>query len=237
MRISGRHWLIAASLGIGTALTACSHDSSTAPAAVSTTQFADTADSIFSADLTSQPAAATAIARYIETSPAYGGSEASPTINTSAGSLAVLGVAYAFITGADTTFYVSIYTANTLEQVAVVWFTGGSGTAAGGEGTGSQFVTTGAGVVTNATGQLLTTGSSCSLETSLAADSAITAWVGGGATCEMATIEVSFVSTFPVNQGLGALTADIVSNISFTGPVFEASGASQAVGIRSREGR
>jgi hypothetical protein len=234
MRISGRQWLIAASLGIGTALTACSNDSSTAPMAVSATQFADTADSIFSADLAGQPAAATAIARYVETSPAYGGGEAAPTINTSAGSLAVLGVAYAFITGADTTFYVSIYTANTLEQVAVVWFTGSSGTAAGGEGTGSQFVTTGAGVVSNATGQLLTTGASCSLQTSLAAASTISAWVGSGATCAMATIEVSFVSTFPANQGLGALTAAIVSNVSFTGPVFEASGASHAVGVPSR---
>lgn len=224
MRISGRHSLIAASLGIGVALTACSSGSSTAPTAVSATQFADTADSIFSADRASQPAAATAIARYVETSPAYGGSEASPTINTSAGSLAVLGAAYAFIAGADTTFYVSIYTANTLQQVAVVWFSGAGGTAAGGLGTGSQFVTTGAGVVTNATGQLLTTGASCSLETSLAAASVITAWVGSGATCAMATIEVSFVSTFPVNQGLGPLTADIVSNIPFTGPVFQAGG-------------
>jgi hypothetical protein len=208
--------------GVYTALNA-------AAATAYASSFADTAAADSEAAIT--------IAQYAESAPANGGTETSFTATLTSGTATWAGVADVFTENADvdTVYWIAVYPHLNLDTLVIAGIEMSNGTLEGSIAFGStdQFVTYVSGDLAGSA-RVASTGSACSLETGLAAETVISDWVGSTATtCVLASIMASLSATFPANS-LGNASVVMLSNQTFNGPLFAPTGGSRVVGIPSR---
>jgi hypothetical protein len=204
--------------------------SNTGPKTPSAHSLAIHFDSIYSSLLAQGTSADSLIAEYVaiygETGPAYGAPLASFAVTTTSGTSAWNGFTYeAANTGAggDSIFYTVIFNNLNLAQVVIARMNySTSGTFASGSALAVLGLTTGGGDSTfTGSASVLSTGSSCSLQTGLQADSLLTVWTSGYA-CQSARFQISFQITFPTSANVGALSTVSITNAPFSGDRFYA---------------
>jgi hypothetical protein len=217
------------------ALVACSSDS-TAPKPLTSQQVAQDIDQVFAADLaagTSEDSGlASAIAEFVESGPAYGGTESSVSVTTGTGKRTWHGVGYVVSEEAnDTVFVGALYPNRNLDTLVITEVENDNGSSdiiviA----TTTAFATGGDTTATSASASLLSASGTCSLQSGLVADNTLAAgW--SGSTCTAAKFQMSLTVTLPTAVGLGSLS---FSNTTFNGPLFTFSGPSRVVGIPSK---
>jgi hypothetical protein len=241
MQIRSQRYVGGVAIALTVVLAACS--SSTAPPKPLTSQqVAQDIDQAFASALAAGTAedssAASLIAEFVETGPAYGGTESSVTVTTGSGTQAWHAVGFVVDEGTgDSTFVTAMYPDRDLQTAMVVLMGTVDGTVAGGEAllSTTRLVSGGDTSITSGAATLVSKGSgTCSLQSGLAANAYLSTFIGSS-TCTPAKYEVSFAVTFSTAANLGPLTTVSVSNLTINGPLFVASsGPSRVVGIPSK---
>jgi hypothetical protein len=219
------------------AVAACS-SSSTAPSPITPAQLAEHFDSLYVAAVNdSNSAGEFIIPDFVEFGPAVGGNEVSATVTTASGAQTWHGVGFAGVitddTVADTIFVVALYPNRDLQQVVFADFENSGGNIFGATANGFDTVWTN-GTLNSASGSIVSTGATCSLQTGLAADPIMQEFAGEAFSCVSAKFNVSLSATFPGGDNLGALASVSISNVTFNGAELTLSGASHVVAIPSR---
>jgi hypothetical protein len=213
------------------ALAACSSTSgkptsgggSTGPIAQSAQQLAQHFDSIYGSILAGGTAAdsyrAADVAQFVELDPAYGWTDQPLTLTTTAGTQAWRGLTYELVSGADSEFITVIYNDQNLDQMFVTVLPYENEQALPeGTYTTDAFATLLQDSVTTGTASLVSTDSTCTLQSGLTAD---TYYANNlpGATCLSATFNMTISLVFSAANAatLGPLGAVSISNVTFSG--------------------
>jgi hypothetical protein len=179
--------------------------------------------------------AAQLIAILFEAAPALGGTQSTFTATTSSGTATWHGVALAgVIDAADTAYITGIYPNDNLQQaIGVVAYSQSSPVVFGTANGFSTLATDG--TLNSFAGQILSTGSACSLQSNLAADPVINQFISNsGFTCLSGVMNISFSVSFPPTDSLGAMSSTSISNATFHGPVVFPAGGQHVVSVPSK---
>jgi len=214
-----------ASTALVVGLAACgSSNSPTGPTAPTPAQLASFFDSIYSADLAAGTAAdseaAVLVAELLELTPALGGHRTTISVTTGSGTQSWYGFEYGVNDGPDSEFVTIAYSDNNLTNVLLAEEAVDSSTSHTEAAIYTDNFQTGVGdSVATVSGAVTSVGSSCSLQSGLAADALITNYTED-VTCQLASYNVSASVVFAASSNLGALQSISFSNVGFNGVMF-----------------
>jgi len=229
--------LASTALMVGLAACGSSGNGTTGPGGSTPTaaQSAAHFDSLYKSYLAGGTAAdsdkADLVATFVEITPAYGGTQQKFTVSTAGGSQTWYGFTFeAAESDGDSGYYAVAYDGLSLNNLIVfeLYYPTGEDpeiSAAlvrlGPDSVYEDSVATGAASTTSL-------GASCGLQSGLAADSVLAAYIGSGTTCQAGTFLVSASAGFAGSLNLGALSSWVINNVSFNGVRFYITGSKES---------